>query len=264
MALEKFSKDIYRGLPTKKLPGIGQEIKDMIFSYCNNRPRSLQTTLGPSSIGTECDRRLAFALSGIQGGSDTGNWLALIGTAVHAELLLGMMEQENEKLIQQGLPVDWLIEQKLDIHPPLVPTGSVDLFKISTGTVIDLKIVGKTTLDSVKSSGASIDYRVQAMTYGYGIAKLGYQVNDICIAYLPRNASPALPFLHEAEFYVEKFNLDMVVDALKRIDSLGARVDELNIAHNSKKLLLISPTAGKSCYFCPLKNNSKLCPDAKV
>jgi hypothetical protein len=66
--------------------------------------------------------------------------------------------------------------------------GSTDLFDHDTRTVIDHKIVGKSTLDNARRHGPSPTYRTQAHLYGMGWINAGQPVTDVAIAYLPRQA----------------------------------------------------------------------------
>lgn len=262
MALKKFEPSVYKHVPKKVIPVLAETLKQNILDYGTSRPRNLQISLGPSSAGDPCDRKLVGLMTGIASGAtaDSNPWLAMVGTAVHA-MLADMLEMKNDISDGSFTPRDWLIEQKLDIHPPSVPEGSVDWFHIPSGTVGDWKIVGKSTLDSVKQGGPSEMYRIQAHIYGYGIAQLGYQVNKIMICFLPRNASPQMGFLQEAEWFEEDWDLDIAVNALKRVDKLHQDALALDARKNLKKLILIPATPGKSCFFCPFKTGN-ICPDA--
>jgi hypothetical protein len=196
-------------------------------------------------------------MSGFEGSPDSNPWLATVGTAVHF-LLAEMLEAENKKA---GKEI-WLVEKELPIKPPAIPKGSGDGFHIPSGTVLDWKILGKTTLDDIQKNGPSELYETQLDIYGLGYAQLGYQVNDVLLCALPRNANPNLPFLHEAVFWKKAWDMDNAVNAVKRVESLYLRARELKAATNPKKLQLVSPTPGKACYYCPFKNNKAACPDA--
>lgn len=261
LALKKFEGSFARNLPIKDKTGWAEPVKTMILNYMNARPRSMQTTLGPSSAGNPCDRVLVAAMSGFEGGPDSNPWLAGVGTAVHA-MLADMLERENQLLECDGKDPAWLIEQDLQFNSVALPRGSGDAFHIPAGLVLDWKILGKTTLDDLSKNGASDLYRIQTHIYGLGYHNLGYAVKDVMIVALPRNANPNLNFLQESVFWKEPWNKKLAEDAIARVESLHKKATQLNAVQNLKKLQLVPSKPGKSCYYCPLKNNAIACPDA--
>lgn len=257
MALKRFNPSTAAPVFIKDKTGWADPIKANILDYLNDRPRSVQVALGPSSAGNPCDRALVGLMSGFEGSPDSNPWLAGVGTAVHL-ILADMLETINAKA---GKKV-WLVEQELPIKPPAIPKGNGDGFHIESGTALDWKILGKTSLDDIQKNGPSDLYRIQLHIYGLGYAQLGYQVNDVLLAALPRNANPNLPFLHEAVFWKQAWDMDVAVQAVKRVEALYLRARELNAAGSPKRLQLVPATPGKSCYFCPFKHSKAMCPDA--
>lgn len=61
------------------------ELIDLITAQIRRHPRSLQTTIGPSEIGSPCDRKLGHKLAGTPQKADS-SWLTTVGTAVHTWL----------------------------------------------------------------------------------------------------------------------------------------------------------------------------------
>ncbi len=55
--------------------------------------------------------------------------------------------------------------------------------------------------------------------------------------------------------------MDNAVDAVKRVETLYLKARELKATSNIKKLQLVPSSPGKSCYYCPLNNNVKACPE---
>jgi hypothetical protein len=259
--LKKFNPSTASPVFIKDKTGWGDPIKEMVLNYANERPRSVQTALGPSSAGNPCDRSLVGAMSGFEGSPDSNPWLATVGTAVHL-LLADMLEGINEKSIKAGGKKIWLVEQQLPIKPPAIPSGNGDGFHIESGTVLDWKILGKSSLDKIQKNGPSDLYRIQLHIYGLGYAQLGYQVNDVLLAALPRNANPNLPFLHESVLWKEPWDMDVAVEAVKRVEDLYIQARTLNAVANPKKLQLIKATPGDACYWCPFRKNKAACPDA--
>lgn len=164
------------------------ELIEQISAAIVNHPRSQQTRIGPSSLGLPCTRRLIYALTEqAEPKRRTLPWLPTIGTAVHA-WLADTFEQINRwqprYLVEQQVTVGQVGGQQI--------TGSADLFDVLSGTVVDWKIVGKTTLDRVRRSGPGEQYRAQAHLYGQGFVAAGHQVATVMIAFLPRNSDVGL------------------------------------------------------------------------
>ena len=68
--------------PANNEPLLWSEIQQIIVNNINSAPRSLQKTIGPSELGTDCVHCLAAKLAGwkqIKGAA----WLPFIGTCVH-------------------------------------------------------------------------------------------------------------------------------------------------------------------------------------
>ena len=58
-----------------------------VKEYSTWSPRSQQTMIGASEIGTPCSRRLAYKLLGVDAiNTDMDSWPAIVGTSVHANL----------------------------------------------------------------------------------------------------------------------------------------------------------------------------------
>jgi hypothetical protein len=210
-----------------------------IRDFSANRPRSLQKEIGPSGIGNPCDHCLAAALVGWERWADEA-WLPLIGTAVH-ELLL------CEGMGAWG--VDWLKENRVDVGTVagMRVSGNADLFHVPSGTVVDLKIVGATTLNEARKNGASMQYRRQVQLYGRGFVLAGYQVNHCTIAYLPRNSMR----LSDAVFSTYAYDQDFADDALNRAESLlkDARYME-TVSMRARDVWIDGLPRAAGCYDC--------------
>lgn len=143
-----------------------------------NQPRSLQKRIGPSELGTECDHCLAAKLAGWEQ-SRQADWLPFIGTAVHEKLATIFDAAGPRWMVETEVMVGWVGDAEV--------WGSSDLFDTETGTVVDFKIVGPTTLTAAKRE-PSLVYRRQLALYGMGFRNAGHDVKSVAIAYLPRQA----------------------------------------------------------------------------
>lgn len=168
--------------------GLAGELRAMIEAAIVNAPRSRQAAVGPSELGMSCTRCLTHRLAGTRQRQEAA-WLPAIGTAVHAWLEDVVATQEATRATL-GLPPRFIAEQRVTVgHVNGIPvSGSTDLFDTQTGTVIDWKVVGTTTLRKVKASGASAQYRTQASLYGLGWQAAGHHVREVLIYFLPRNS----------------------------------------------------------------------------
>jgi hypothetical protein len=173
--------------PAAALPGeapLWREISALIERDMTDQPRSRQTRLGPSELGTDSLHTLAAKLAGWPRQHGAA-WLPYIGTAVHARLerLFPSIDPdrfETEKRVRVGRLNG--LDGGYDV------TGSIDLYDKANAATIDWKIVGATTMKTVKAQGVSQQYLVQASLYGMGVANENLPIRRSCIYFLPRNA----------------------------------------------------------------------------
>jgi len=192
------------------------QVRSIIETALVNQPRSQQVRIGPSEIGTSCDRCLIHKLAGTIATETGVPWLPFVGTAVHAALE-NIFAQANA-----GIPVRWLIETTISVGSigGVDITGHADLFDLHTGTVMDWKIVGKTTLDKARRHGPSQTYRVQGHLYGRGFTRRDLQVHTVRILFLPRNAMS----LADAVIWEEPYDEQIALAALGRADMFAAAI----------------------------------------
>lgn len=194
------------------------ELRALIDNAVDNQPRTLQKRIGPSELGTACDRCLIHKLAGHEETRAPGtSWLPYVGTCVHAGL-------EEAVLAANPHPARWLVETTVDVGEiagePI--TGHADLFDLWTGTVDDWKVVGVTTLrkakpclrDPAEFARRFPTYHVQRHLYGRGFARRGLTVTTVRIVFLPRNAT----HLGEAVVISEPYDESVAVAALDRAD----------------------------------------------
>lgn len=193
-----------------------QELMDTITEAIRNRPRSLQKAIGPSELAVPCDRALLHKLAEEEEPRDRGPaWKPEVGTALHA-----MMERlfSTDEKVEDG----WLTEENLlvgDVGGKGI-TGSADLY--NGGVVVDWKFVGQSMLKKYKASGPGPQYRGQAHCYGRGFRTLGYAVELVMIAFVPRDGE-----LDESFFWWERFDPDHAEDVLARANKLFRLQDAL-------------------------------------
>lgn len=187
-----------------------------------NSPRSLQTTLGPSELGTGCNRCLIHMLAGHQQVEHVAPWLPTIGTAVHAwceEVLLRHMTTTGDDR--------WRPECRVMVghHQDAEVWGTCDVYDAHNGVVVDLKVVGKTTLDKVRRNGPSTTYQHQIQLYGKGWEDAGHHVTTVALYLLPRNAVS----LQHAQVWQVPYDRSIAVAALVRADQLAGWITAFGV-----------------------------------
>ena len=193
-------------------------------------PRNKQQAIGPSEIGSDCEHCVAAKLAGwVQ--FEEAAWLPWVGTAMHAYI---------EPLIENH--PDWLAEKRVNVAPGL--NGTSDAFHIPSGTVVDWKLVGKTTLTSAKR-GPSSQYRVQAHSYGLGYFRAGYDVKSVAIYYLPRNEMT----LKRGVFWSEEWQPAVALVALARIEAIQAKLASFPTTEARDEYVTNLPRSSK-CFDC--------------
>lgn len=198
------------------------DLRGIITHAIDNAPRSLQAQLGPSDIGTGCDRCLAHMLAGSAKRQQPTPWLPTIGTAVHEWLETTVLRHMGDTGSDRYLPEVTVTVGDLRGQPI---TGHADLFDVHAGAVIDFKIVGKRTLDEAKR-GPKATYRNQIHLYGAGVAALGFDVRHVAIWHMPRNAIS----LDAGHVHTEPWDPQVADDALQRANALAGGVDALGLA----------------------------------
>lgn len=206
------------------------EIDAILEKAMIGEPRNMQQAIGPSEIGSDCEHCVAAKLAGwVQ--FEEAAWLPWVGTAMHAYL---------EPIFQDN--PDYLTENRVSVTPWL--SGTSDLFHIPSGTNIDWKLVGSTTLKSAKRGPTPV-YRVQAHCYGLGYFRAGFEVNNVAIYYLPRNAMS----LSSGVFWSEPFDPLVALDAIDRAERMMGKLSSFPTAEERDEYITALPRAGH-CWDC--------------
>lgn len=216
--------------PTQIATIVVGQLRDILEQQMRNRPRTLQTALGPSEIGTACDRCLAHMFASTPRADDAEGapvpWLPELGTAVH-NMFDQLLTAHMLDRMGAGGPdfgAEWAPESKntVGVVDGVPISGSTDVFHKPTGTVIDYKVVGTTTLRKVRrdGSGASLTYQRQAQLYGRGWANLGYSVRAVAIWFVPRNGHT----LRDGRLFTAPYDEQVAIDTLDRATRISRAV----------------------------------------
>lgn len=218
-------------------------VREVLTRHQAGQARSHQREIGPSQIGAECDRQIAYRLFRVNEISDRGlKFAAYIGTAVHGEFAQAFMA-ENERLGRTR----YLVEQRVELPSDLCPGGQCDLYDLDTQEAIDLKVVGKTSMQKYMRHGPSDVYRVQAHTYARGMEHMGYTPRSVRLIFLPRWSH----VISDAWEWSEPYNRGLADLALKRVEEIKRLGDALDLEHHPERFSLIQLPDGVDCKFCP-------------
>lgn len=251
--------------PAKPMTDLGRELtarlKEIFYAYDNRRSednRSAQTTMGPSEMGTPCDRRLALSLMRMPPVNPGGDgWAAFVGTCIHAGL-------ERMFLWASGDTGRFAVEQRLEFGHVIVPKGTADLIDRTLFLILDHKCQGRWSRNKLKSQGPSKTYRVQAHVYAKGARLRGERIENIAIVSWPRDEAT----LDDLYVFTEPYNPKIADDAFARVDDIDAEVGrrqaEVREIYPDAEDLEVNARVGASfviaedCRFCPfyLPNSS--------
>ena len=210
-------------------------LKQVVRDHEATRPRSLQTAIGPSEIGTPCPRRLAYKILDTEpANTDSDPWAAIVGTSVHA-WLDEAFATENERIGRRR----WHTSIKVDL--PTYVAGTIDLYDEDTASVIDHKVVGATAYKRYAKSGPSEQYRIQGHVYACGLRLAGYRFAHVGIAFESRSGA-----LKDSFFWSEPYDEAIVERALTRLDALRTATSLLGTG-----ALPLIDTADAFCSWCP-------------
>lgn len=211
-------------------------LKDVVIQYERNRPRSKQAQIGPSDAGNPCNRKLAYKLLGATGiNTDTDPWASVVGTSVHQ--YLDVMFQDSTDTNEHG-EARWYPSLKIEL--PGYMRGTIDLYDSVTKTVIDFKVVGSSSLKSVKLAGPSQQYITQGQLYATGLKLQGHEVEHVGIMFWSRSG-----MMRDAMYWTMPYDEQITEETLARIDNIKA------VTEMGKQALPLMTTAQGPCHWCP-------------
>lgn len=194
--------------------------KEIFYSYNNRRSsdnRSAQTTLGPSEIGYECDRRLAMSLMGVEPVNPGGDgWAAWLGTQGHT----GLDAMFTWASANSGR---FLTETRVRFESQYVPHGTADLFDRVLSDVGDFKFLGEYSLKKMIQNGPPEHYQIQLHVYGLGMELLGEKVRTVTLYGLPRAGSS----LDGMYVWSVPYDRKKAKAALERVEKIAADVGRM-------------------------------------
>lgn len=242
-------------------PSTVGEMRDVLDALDHDRPRSRQTALGPSELGTPCQRQIAYKLAGVQRRPEDKRppWAPMQGTAIHT-LMEEALRFHNRQLGRER----WIVEETLVIDPGLPDPdpaqrvdpirGHGDAFDTDTGTVVDWKYVGVTALREVSRKTVpndhlvKPDYRVQAHLYGLGHERAGRTVRWVRLVFLARSHDYA-----DSREWTEAYDPEIAHAAIMRYYGTFDLLNALNLPASPALWGAVPATPGKACDWCPFR-----------
>jgi hypothetical protein len=215
------------------------ELLHVIATQIDAHPRSAQTRIGPSEVGTPCGRRLAYKLAGTAETNErSAAWRPTVGTAVHSWL-----EQACSAFNEAHTIERFYLEQRVTVGTigGVEITGSCDCYDRITATVIDWKVVGPTALRKYRKGDPGQQYRTQAHLYGRGFVNAGLPVDQVAVMFLPQSGE-----LADAYYWTEPYDEQIALDGLARADGIATLVAALG---PSAPIAL--PAVDSNCSYCP-------------
>lgn len=244
---------------------IATRLRETFYAYTNRDAkgnRSAQRTLGPSEVGSPCDRQIAMKLMGIPPTNPQEGWAPFVGTAVHKELA-EMFEWANGGGAGSGR---YVTEMRVKFPSTLVPYGTLDLLDRVLYMIDDHKLMGRYSLDKLIQQGPSETYRIQLQIYGLGAVLAGEKVREVALIAWPRQESS----LDKLYVHVEPFDRKVAEAALARVERIAASVQEIRRPDGLGDTPSVMSAAqtfepGDDCKWCPFhlkadKNFSRGCP----
>lgn len=229
-------------------PSTVETMRGVLTSLDASRARSQQTALGPSELGTPCQRQIAMKLGGVPRQPEHRvPWAPMQGTAMHT-LMEEALHYHNGKLGRDR----WLPEQELRLDDEL--GGHGDAYDNDWDMVIDWKYVGTTALKKVKRKTVPVeslvapDYRVQAHLYGYGHSLAGRPVKWVRIVFLARSHD-----YDESAEWTEAYNPQIAFDAIVRYYATQDLLKVLRPQDNPALWGAVPAAPGDACTWCPFK-----------
>lgn len=213
------------------------DLTDVIKWTDNNSTRSTQVSIGPSELGSLCDRRIAYRLAG----TPEVNWWsdplpAIVGTAVHGWL---------EKAINQFQAVHFMDRwsTEITVKPDPLVTGHLDLYDRDFQAIIDWKTVSPTKLKAWKSQGPPEHYKDQVNLYGRGAVNAGLAVAKVVLVAVPRAG-----FLKDMQIWVDDYRPERAQAALDRMYGIA---NSMIKAGDDLAFEDIAAEPGSECSYCP-------------
>ena len=171
---------------------ISELLTKSLKGYDQQRDRSLQVEVGPSSLGG-CRRRVYHELKQTpKTNTNTESLAAILGTFIHSGI---------EESIRREDPFGDNYLTEIEVKSGSMK-GHVDLYIKDEGLVVDWKTTKVKSLRYFPSEAQ----RWQVQVYGWLLSENGYEVKEVSLVAIPRDGEMAEIRVHR-EAYDEKIAL---------------------------------------------------------
>lgn len=195
--------------------------------------RDKQIKIGPSALGSDCAycvaKTMEASLRGTDGPTQSFSLLPWIGTAVHF-YLEHILEQHSKYVLKQEFKAFVGEIKGWGDHPDYGGIfGNIDLYSEMHASVLDFKIVGKSTRDKFRRQGIGNAYTYQGQLYAHAVAALGLPVRQVGVLAIPRDSMQ----LSDVKLYFDDYKPEMAERALARAEKIWneyvipGQIDEL-------------------------------------
>lgn len=224
------------------------DIRRAWLEYAAEDARTLQTHLGPSELGVECDRQVAGKLVGLPSTNHVADpWPSIRGKALHhhAEDVFGA-DNLRRNLLR------WVTERKVTPHPE--HPGTADLYDAVEQAVVDHKFLGDSSMAKIRKNPPR-KYRGQLFLYGLGYLLLGLPVVRVAIAAYPATAG-SLDGLYVWEHRFTDETGEIAPEVLALIREIFADTDRRKaqaaeiLAGRQRFMDVPAAPDDDECYFC--------------
>jgi len=196
-----------------------------LTNWHNGRARSLQTVVGPSSIG-DCRRKVYHQLKHTpETNPDTELLASILGTFIHEGIEKALREEDSPFAESK----QFLLEH--ESHYFEMP-GHIDFFHKGFATVVDWKTSVKKNLKNFPSQNNIW----QSQNYGLMLEEEGHEVKKVAIVVIPRDGR-----MDEIAQWIGDYDRE---EALKGQDWLDEIIDIVDSGWKP-------PEPERSLAFCP-------------
>lgn len=217
---------------------IRDELTEIVQWWARNIPRNRQVQVGPSDIGTPCDRELAYRLAGLGTVMHSDPLPSIVGTATHSWMAEAVQKYQEAHGFER-------YDVEMKVAPDVVLQGSTDLYHRPHRLVLDWKFPGPDVFREMKKTGFSQRYRVQLNLYGLGHRRAGRPVDKVGIVAMSRSGA-----LRDMRVWIEDYDEEVALGAIRRMYNLGNLIDKEGILDDPSRWGMITPTPSRLCGYC--------------
>lgn len=218
------------------------EFMTLVRMYEEFTPRKMQLGLGPSDLGIECDRRLAYKIAGVTGYNMGDPWAAFVGSSIHTRL---------EAVIRKYGPEvggAWMIEERIVVDPLI--SGRADL--VRAPLVVDIKSASPDVMKKLPDAGPRASYLPQIHGYAKGLNDAGHEITQVAFVFVPRSGR-----LDDMYVWADVYRPEIAEAAIDRTYEIAGELRKLDIlAHPERWNEVPAKPDFLWCQYCPLFNRA--------